>query len=205
MANYNKRSASSSWSTCPRPPVACPRSRSRSTSTPTASSTSAPRTGDGQHAVDDDHRPVLTGQDDIERMVHDAESHAERTAAAATRQRSATRPTPRLPDGEAAEGPGRQVRREREGGRDVCTRCGPRGTCGHGHRGHQDGHRELVTTSQSFSQRLYEQAAADNQATGGPQVTVPPTTVPPRRTPSRGGRRRDRRGQVSERQGRRRG
>ncbi len=73
----------------------------------------------------------------------------------------------RLPDREAPEGPGREVRGRREGeGRDgPGLRQGGLGRVGH--RGHQDATEALLTASQTFSQRLYEEASKADAAPGG--------------------------------------
>ena len=114
---------------------------------------------------------TITGQsslakDDIERMVRDAEAHAEddrqrREEAEVRNQRRHAR----VPDREAAQGPGREVRGLREGRR----RGRPEGREGRPGR-HATSRRsrtateKLVGVSQSFCQRLYEQASASASA-----------------------------------------
>ena len=77
-ARTTGRSATSTWSASRRRRAACRRSRSPSTSTPTASSTSRPRTcGTGK-----EQKITITAssgltEDEIEKMVKDAESHAD--------------------------------------------------------------------------------------------------------------------------------
>ena len=117
---------------------------------------------------------TITGQsslakDDIERMVHDAESHAEedrrRRDEAEVRNTADTLvyQTEKLlkDQGDKFEGS------EKE---DVTSALGAvrEALAGTDIEAIKTATEKLVTTSQSFSQRLYEQAAADNQATGGP-------------------------------------
>ena len=71
------RPASSNSSTFLPRHAACLRSRSRSTSSQRHRALCRPRSGDQQRAVDDHHRSVVAQQDDIARMVKDAEAHAE--------------------------------------------------------------------------------------------------------------------------------
>jgi len=79
---------------------------------------------------------TITGQsslakDDIERMVHDAESHAEedrrRRDEAEVRN---TADTLVYQTEKLLKDQGDKFEREREGGRDVCTRCGPQALAG---------------------------------------------------------------------------
>jgi len=118
-------------------PVGCP-DRGQFDIDATASSSRRPDRA-RQHAVDDDHRPVLTGQG--RHRAHGARRrvHAEETAAAATRQSPQHGRHPRLPDEKLLKDQATSSK-EREGGRDVCLGAVRGGTCGHGHRGHQDGH-----------------------------------------------------------------
>ena len=102
-----------------------------------------PGQGDGQGAVDDDHRPVVTGQG--RHRAHGARRRGPRRGRppAPRRGRGAQlRGHPRVPDREAAQGAGREVRRLREGGRRVRP-AGPEGRPGRHERGGDQGrHRE---------------------------------------------------------------
>ena len=111
---------------------------------------------------------TITGQsslakDDIDRMVKDAEAHAEddrrRKEEAEVRNNGRH---PRLPDREAAQGAGRQDstddRKDGGRGRLAAVQDGPRRQR---RRGHQDHHRACPTTpARSFTQKLYQAAAA---------------------------------------------
>ena len=111
---------------------------------------------------------TITGQsslakDDIERMVRDAEAARRgRPPAQGGGRDPQQRRHPRLPDREAPEGPGRQVRRATRRTRSRAALTQPEG----GPRRHATSRpsrprpRRSLTACQAFAQRLYEQAVA---------------------------------------------
>ena len=169
-ARTTRRWASSSSSTCRPRPAACPRSRSPSTSTPTASCTCRPRTGPRRK----EQSMTITGQssldkDAIDQMVKDAEAHAEddrrRKEEAEVRNNA---DTPRLPDREAAQGAGRQdLRRRAQGGRGSTWPTSSSALAGSDVEAIKTSTELLMNASQDFTQKLYEQAAAEADAAGG--------------------------------------
>ena len=90
----------------------------------------------------------------------------------------------RLPDREAAQGAGRQDLGRREvGGRGQARR--PRAALGGSDiEAIRNATDALMSASQSFTQKLYEAAAAENAAAGGPRPTPAPAYQPHRTTTS---------------------
>ena len=106
------------------------------------------------------------GKDEIDRMMKEAEAHAEEDRQAARGGRGAQqRGLARLPDREAAQGPGRQgLRRRQKTKIDAALDELKEALAGEDVEAVKRKHEALIQASQEFAQRLYQAAQA---AAGG--------------------------------------
>ena len=123
-------------------------------------------------ATNKEQSMTISGQsalakDDIDRMVKDAEAHAEedrkRREEAETRNNADTLV---YQTEKVLREQGDNVSAEERDGRRAAPRRPQEGARGRRHRGHQVGQRALMSASQAFSQKLYEAAARDANAAG---------------------------------------
>ena len=188
-----RRSASSSSSASRRRRAACRRSRSRSTSTPTAScSVSAKDLGTGNEQKIEVRSGSGLSDDEIDRMVEDAEAHAEEDRGCATWPTPRTRRDADLLDREV---PARARRQDRRRHAQAAIETAHRATCAR--RSRATTPRRSAARTQALDRGLLQAgrgrlrrtrgAAARRATPGGP---APPSEAGVRRRGHRG--RRDR-------------